>query len=263
MSGRFTATVCSDNFMKRSIGKEHGRRLQAYDAEGGGPHIRQVPAGELPSDRAMEELFGGPQARASHGLRATDVTSKQNCAYVKWFQHDSSDDTPERRSRRLQASGAAQGRSSQPLNNTLLGGGHSDFVSWRTSTGAAYAPPEAGGSVLPAAGLSPWNGTISHVNDRLNPPHGRRATEITTKQNCAYVKWYQHDTNDESPMRMSRRLEHGAREKAQPSPKTGAAVPNVLLGGSQADPIPRPLNMMSSGLMPTGTGSAGFSTARF
>merc|ERR550539_877717 len=123
-----------------------------------------------------------------------DVTSKQNCAYVKWFQHDSSDDSPQRRSRRLQASGAKQTNAPCLLHNTLLGGGHSDLISWNTSAQAGHRipdvgrMPDVGGANVAAAGLSSANTTASSFDDCLNPRHGRRVTEITSKQNCAYVK---------------------------------------------------------------------------
>lgn len=251
MSSKFPITVHTDNFLKRGIGKEHTRRMQAYEREEHSSvqedaSTQKLFVEALPPDPSLEESCRSPRYKQSWGLRATDVTSKQNCAYVKWYQHDSSDDSPARRSRRLQQSGARQAEAPMLMNNTLLGGGHSDYISWRTSTQAAYKPPDIGTSNMPAAGMSSGDATASDIDDYLNPRHGRRVTEITSKQNCAYVKWYQQDTNDESPLRMSRRLEHGAIVKADPSHKTGLTVPNVLLGGSHSDYVSRSVGLSNS-----------------
>mmetsp|Transcript_47144 Transcript_47144/g.83514 ORF Transcript_47144/g.83514 Transcript_47144/m.83514 type:complete len:211 (-) Transcript_47144:131-763(-) len=80
--------------------------------------------------------------RKFFGHKVTDVTTKQNCAYVKWFQSDSMDESPQRLTRRLNFLGDDDFRSFR-LKNTLLGGGFSDFQSWTTSYAAAHSSPSS------------------------------------------------------------------------------------------------------------------------
>eukprot|EP00746_Dinoflagellata_sp_MGD_P009952 gnl/MRDRNA2_/MRDRNA2_120402_c0_seq1.p1 gnl/MRDRNA2_/MRDRNA2_120402_c0~~gnl/MRDRNA2_/MRDRNA2_120402_c0_seq1.p1 ORF type:complete len:167 (-),score=24.49 gnl/MRDRNA2_/MRDRNA2_120402_c0_seq1:6-506(-) len=150
-------SVHGDKFFKMQVGKEHTRRLLAM---GYGQDIPPIGGSvNMPGSRLLPPLDnrrGGNQnagaaqqwaaARARsgrHGRMATDVTSKQNCAYVKWHQHDSSDESPVRYQRRLEFSEIPDKKASGSTHvaNVLLGGGHSEYSSWQTTNMEAYSSP--------------------------------------------------------------------------------------------------------------------------
>jgi len=217
------AGVASDRVLKRQASLELLKRLNQYNQET--EHSSQRSSRTTPSRRSGPLSSRGaphlpPVSRASaaeresrngaeeaeFGYKATDVTSKMNCAGLQWYQQASDDETPDRHSRRLQCLEA--GHKPRRAQRTSLGG-YRGVSSWSTETssyGAAYRrnqQPEEG-----ADGQQGASETASSISPRAE--HGVIATDVTSKLNCAYLKWFNTDSSDESLRRLARRAQFAA-----------------------------------------------------
>merc|ERR1719464_2581778 len=96
-------------------------------SRGGKPHADAASGSGACT--TLPPINGTPRLRESHGLRSTDVTTKQNCAGLQWFQQASDDESPEKLNRRLQFAAAEQ--TPRPARPTSLGG-FAGLVEWST-----------------------------------------------------------------------------------------------------------------------------------
>merc|ERR1719464_1107457 len=100
-------------------------------SRGGKPHADAASGSGACT--TLPPINGTPRLRESHGLRSTDVTTKQNCAGLQWFQQASDDESPEKLNRRLQFAAAEQ--TPRPARPTSLGG-FAGLVEWSTESRA-------------------------------------------------------------------------------------------------------------------------------
>jgi len=145
----------------------------------------------------------------SFGQRATDVTTENNCAGLKWWQHDGSRASPGKLGRRLQQSGAATlGTSTGWRSGNGVLGGVSTFGSWSTTYNSGTGCSEAA--------FSPQANSEGVHSLPRSGDFGVRSTDVTTVNSCAGMQWFQHDSSAQAPDELLRRRRFAPHLQAEP-----------------------------------------------